>query len=222
MNLARTWAEGQALPLGDRQWAQLERYLEELWKWNRAANLTGLRSLAAVVDELLLDSLLPLLWLHDGQRLLDLGSGAGFPGLPLKICRPGAEAWLVESRAKRVSFLRQVVRLLGLEGIHICLGRVEALAGALAPGGYDMVTARAMGPLMETLALGACHARPGGLIISYQGPDPAEVFTRDRSALEALELEVRDIRAYTLPLKQRRRNLVVLAKTGAGAPAGRA
>ncbi|MBI5583762.1 MAG: 16S rRNA (guanine(527)-N(7))-methyltransferase RsmG [Deltaproteobacteria bacterium] len=101
------------------QFDQFLTYLDLLLKWNRKINLTALRTPEDIISRHFLDSLLLLPYLPETGRLLDLGSGAGFPGLPLKIARPGLSIDLVEATAKKASFLKEAVRRLGLSGINV-------------------------------------------------------------------------------------------------------
>jgi 16S rRNA (guanine527-N7)-methyltransferase len=107
------------LELGPEQIEQFLAYLDLLLKWNRKMNLTALRSPREIIIHHFLDSLLLLPHLPQNARLLDIGSGAGFPGLPLKIARPGLTFDLVEATAKKVSFLQEVIRCLGLSEIAV-------------------------------------------------------------------------------------------------------
>ena len=112
-------ARALGLDLAPEQIEQFLVYLELLLKWNRKMNLTALRSPREIIIHHFLDSLLLLPHIPQNTRLLDIGSGAGFPGLPLKIARPGLTIDLVEATAKKASFLKEAVRRLGLSGIKV-------------------------------------------------------------------------------------------------------
>jgi 16S rRNA (guanine527-N7)-methyltransferase len=107
------------LTLAPEQIDQFLAYLALLLKWNRKMNLTALRTPREIIIHHFLDSLLLLPYLPETGRLLDIGSGAGFPGLPLKIARPGLTIDLVEATAKKVSFLKEAIRRLGLSGVEV-------------------------------------------------------------------------------------------------------
>ena len=138
-----SWARdfGIVLHAGDLE--ALGLFVEELYSWNRKMNLTGLSSREGIVKDLLLDSLLSCPHLPEKGTLLDVGSGAGFPGLPIKVCRPRLKVHLMEANAKRTAFLRHAIRLLKLSGIEVIRGRIEKDGGLLNPEGYHVITARA-------------------------------------------------------------------------------
>jgi 16S rRNA (guanine527-N7)-methyltransferase len=149
------------------------RYLRLLLQWNRDQSLTSYRRPADIVEKLFLDSLLFLRWVPPGRpRLLDLGAGAGIPGLPLKIVKPEITLTLVEARRRRASFLSAAVRELALDGVSVLAGRAEDLLEA-DPGlgaAFDVVVTRAAGPLPSILPLAMAFLRPGGRFIASGPP----------------------------------------------------
>ena len=182
---------------------------------NRKANLTALRTEREVVAKHFLDSLTLLqLPLWEGPlRVLDLGTGAGFPGLPLKIVRPELEVVLLDATRKKVAFVEEAVRALGLKGAHPLWGRAEELAHA--PGhreAYDRVTARAVAHLCVLAELGLPFLRVGGYLVAQKGPKVAEELTPLSRALPLLGGAFQEARSLRLPFLQKERALVVLAK----------
>ena len=149
------------------------RYLALLLQWNRVQRLTSYRRPTDIAEKLFLDSLLFLRWVPPGRaRLLDLGAGAGIPGLPLKIVKPEITLTLIEARRRRVSFLTVVVRELALEGVSVLAGRAEDLLEA-DPGlraAFDVVVTRAAGPLPSILPLAMAFFRPGGCFVASGPP----------------------------------------------------
>ncbi len=113
------------ISLTEHQLSLFQIYLDELWDWNHRINLTGLSTRERIIIELFLDSLIPAPFLPENGRMFDVGSGAGLPGVPLKIFRPHLEVHLLEANSKRVSFLKQVIRLLSLRKIEVMKGRIE-------------------------------------------------------------------------------------------------
>ncbi len=166
----------------------LVRLCRELHKWNRVHNLSGHKTEKAIIGDLVLDGLVLAPWVQ-GDTLLDIGSGAGFPGLVLALARPGLGVTLLESRGKKVSFQEHAVRLLGLaRRVRPVQGR--AGEGALAGRRFDTVVLRAVAGLRESLLLARDHVAPGGLVLLPRGG-------RDREL--ALELGGRVLRGYRLP-----------------------
>jgi len=138
-------ALGIALSAGQEE--QFVAYAQLLLQWGRRVNLTAAASLEEIVRRHFLDSLLVLQMarIADGARVADLGSGAGFPGVPVKIVRPDVNMVLIESRRRRAIFLETVVRRLGLGDARVWMGRAEALADE-DPGSRELVVARGVAP----------------------------------------------------------------------------
>ena len=160
-------------PLSPSEADAFSRYLRLLLQWNRVQHLTSYRRPADVLEKLFLDSLLFLRWVPPGPaRLLDLGAGAGIPGLPLKIVKPEIALTLVEARRRRASFLSAVTRELALDGVSVLAGRAEDLLEA-DPGlraAFDAVVTRAVAPLPSILPLAMAFLRPGGRFIASGPP----------------------------------------------------
>jgi 16S rRNA (guanine527-N7)-methyltransferase len=145
-------------------------YLEELLKWNRKVNLTAIADPGEIAVKHFLDSL-ALRRLMPGGRFsaADIGSGAGFPGIPLKIVLPGMRLVLVEPARKKATFLRHVIRLIGLEGADVAEEKIESFAGA-HPGGFDVVLSRAFTEPAKLLPLVAPLLTASGRVSLSLGP----------------------------------------------------
>ena len=187
-------------------------YLTELMDWNQRINLTGLKSNKRVVIELFLDSLIPAPFLPDAGGMLDVGSGAGFPGIPLKIYRPQLETHLFEKTSKKVSFLKQVIRLLGLNGIHVIKGRIEKNGDTLHPDGYPLITARALAGLHQTIEWCSPFLLPGGLLVSFLGSRAEEDLKECQQIMEENRILIHRKIPYLLPGKRSKRNTVIFKK----------
>jgi len=171
--------------------------------------LTGLEDRRRMVIELFLDSLLPSPFLPAEGNLLDVGSGAGFPGLPLKIHGPLRNTFLLEPNSKKVSFLRHVIRLTGLKGVQPIKNRVEHLPREVR---YDLVTARALAELGKTLEGCAPLVKQGGLLVLYLGAKAEENLKVGERWVEAHHLRVCKIISYLLPGKSSERHTVIFEK----------
>jgi 16S rRNA (guanine527-N7)-methyltransferase len=149
--------------------SRFARYAELLLLWNRTHRITALESAGEVFDHLFRDSLLvyPLLPARP-LRAADLGSGTGSPGVPLRIVDPGIGLTLIESRRKRVSFLRMLQRGINLDDIRILHGRAEDLLRMETGlrGSFDVVLARAVGPAASLVQTAMGYLKPGGLFIA--------------------------------------------------------
>lgn len=147
--------------------AAFESYREELLAWNTRINLTAITDPEDVLLKHFLDSLTLLqICINSEARLLDIGSGAGFPGLPLKIVRPQWHVTLLEATAKKTLFLRHIVETLQLRDVEIIHGRAEELAHQPEyRARFDIITARAVSALPALLEYCAPYCRVGGMIV---------------------------------------------------------
>lgn len=162
-------------PLTAAEADNFTKYLNLLIKWNRSQRLVGSAEPEWIVRSLFLDSLLFVRVLPaPARKILDLGSGSGVPGIPIKIVRNDADLTLLESRRKRASFLSTVVRDLSLQGIRIMNSRLEDVAEALA-GRFDAVVMRCAGRL-DALAEPAVRLLgPGGVAIASGPPEESDL-----------------------------------------------
>ncbi|MBW2028892.1 MAG: 16S rRNA (guanine(527)-N(7))-methyltransferase RsmG [Deltaproteobacteria bacterium] len=195
---------------------QFRLYLDELWQWNKKTNITGISTREGVVVELFLESIIPVGFFPEGAHVLDLGTGGGFPGLPAKICRPDLEVVLVESKRKKVNFLRHIIRLLALKGIIVVHGRLEENSDQIVPSGYQVVTARALASLEKTVELGAPYLSPDGLLVGFQGHHVDRAIGRCNRTMAQHGLVLHGKIPYTLPGTERRRHIVLFKRKGPG------
>lgn len=157
-------AMGLDLPAGAAE--KLLAYRDLLLKWNRTYNLTALKDPVQMVSHHLLDSLAILPWVT-GENLLDVGSGAGLPGIPLAIARPELQVTLVDAVQKKATFQRQAAIELGLANVEARHARVEELSGS-----YAMITSRAFSELADFVRLTRPLLAPGGCWLAMKGQQP--------------------------------------------------
>jgi len=187
-------------------------FLNELEEWNRKLNLTGLSSRQSIINELLIDSIMPTSFMPDDGHLLDVGSGAGFPAIPIKICKPSLKCQLMEPNSKKISFLKQIIRIAKLEKIEVIKGRIEKEEGLLHPEGYDVIISRGLAPLPQFLTWGAPHLTPGGLIVAFLGSQTDQALKESADVIRKhLLLPFKSI-SYSLPGKSSGRNLLILKR----------
>ncbi len=191
---------------------KLNIFLDELGEWNKKLNLTGLSSRQSIINELLIDSMMPTSFVPDDGRLLDIGSGAGFPAIPIKICKPSLKCQLMEPNSKKISFLKQIIRLAKLEDIEIIKGRIEERKGLLHPEGYDVITSRGLAPLPQFLTWGAPHLAPGGLIVAFLGSQSQEALKKSADIIRKYRLFPFKSISYSLSGKSSGRNLLILKR----------
>ena len=189
------------IELGEAQHQALLGYIGLLSRWNRVYNLTAVRDPELVVSRHLLDSLAILPWLGQGP-VLDMGTGAGLPGIPLAIARPACRFTLLDSNGKKTRFVQQAVGELGLANVEVVRGRVEQLA---RPGHYAAIVSRALASLAEMVGLSQPLLAPGGRWLAMKG-------TVTRAELDALPPGIGyELIPLAVPGGVGERHLVVLA-----------
>jgi len=186
-------------------------YIKELKKWNQRVNLTSLTTDRDIAVKHFLDSLTVAPFLHGATRVLDIGTGAGFPGLPLKVFVPDCELVLLESSQKKCSFLRHIVRGLTLEGIEIVQGRAEdkKMIGRYAED-FDLVLSRALADLPTSLQLALPYVKRGGRIVGMRGRQGEH--EKDATDWQPLGLQLIEQRRLTLPFVQEQRVLLLFQR----------
>ena len=165
----------EAIPL-------LERLTDELLRWNSRRNLTAIIDRDEVLEKHIADSLTLLPFARQAAHLLDIGSGAGFPCIPLKIVCPELKVVSVDAVGKKVDFQRHVVRILGLAGFTALHERAEKLTDYLAA--FDLITARALCPLADLVELAGPLLAPGGRLVAMKGPEGCFEFIEHQEALQ--------------------------------------
>jgi len=189
--------------LGPGAQLRLLQHLELLEKWNRVHNLTALRDKAKAVSGHLLDSLSILPYLA-GRRFLDVGSGAGFPGIPIAVAMPEIQIDLLDSNHKKCAFLRQAIAELGLKNARVVCERVESWRPV---GKFDCIISRALADIAEVIALVKHLLAPGGVIAAMKGVYPFEEIERVPP-----EFRVRQVHALAVPGLGAERHLVLIER----------
>ena len=177
---------------------RLLAYQDELIKWNGAYNLTAIRDPAEMTVKHLLDSL--TLLPHVQGRVLDVGAGAGLPGIVLAIAAPGRDMLLVDSNGKKVRFLREAIRALKLDGVRAVQSRVEDVQGQ-----FDCITARAFASFADMLGWGGHLLAPGGTWLAMKGKQ-----SEDELAGVPAAFEIRGTHVLSVPGLDAERRVVVL------------
>jgi 16S rRNA (guanine527-N7)-methyltransferase len=207
--------------LTGRQVIALTTYERELIEWNQKFNLTAIRDEAGIRTKHFLDSFSCVLaWKATPPvNLIDIGTGAGFPGIPLKIIYPNTKVTLVESVGKKAMFCQHIVSLLGLEGINVVNARAEDLGQMREHREqYDWGVARAVANLRALAEYLLPLIQVGGTMLAQKGESgPAEVHTAE-NAIKLLGGEVRQLMTITLPGVVEERHLVVVNKVATTPP----
>lgn len=204
-------------PLPPPSLARLWSYFTELIKWNRSINLVAKASDQEIIENHFIDSLTLLPEIHSGP-MLDVGSGAGFPGLVLKIARPELEITLAEPRQKRVSFLRHIIRTLGLTGISVTDQRLIPGDSGFAEthGQFPAITCRALTEISLFLDMVTGISPPNGLIFCMKGPRANEELNEWMTHFPDSPFVLERCATFTLPISGAERNLVIFKNQGPG------
>lgn len=213
-------AESLGVRLTDAAARGFARYYAELTRWNRRVNLTAITEWDAAqilhfVDSLSAAAALPQAAL-EGGRVVDVGSGAGFPGIPLKLAYPSMRLALVEARGKKAAFLREICDTLGLRDVEVRAGRAETLAHEPdLREGFDAALARAVDDTAVLAELTLPFVRVGGLAALHKKGDIADELARAEGAICALGGSLREVKQVATAHLDGGRALVMIDKVGA-------
>lgn len=200
------------IQISDQQCHACDLLLQELLRWNKRINLTAITKPEEMTVKHLVDSLQLVPLLESGARVLDIGSGAGFPAIVLAIMRPDCQISSIDAVSKKISFQKHVGRLLQLGNLLPMHGRVEQLAQA-QPEYFDLVTSRAFSSLELFCRLAQPLTRQGGRIVSMRSREGGYELQRFQDEFEQLGLLSEQTISYSLPLGLGQRRLLILRKT---------
>ena len=194
-----------SLMASDYQINAFMTYLSELKKWNKAYNLTALKKNEDIVIKHFLDSLLYLKAVPHGEiKVADIGSGAGFPGIPIKIIRSEIEMYLIESSKKKCAFLRHIVKQLHLSNTWVIEKRIEEVRiNQELPAPVDIAVSRALFDINEFIKKTAAIVKEGGILVLNKGP-------KVKDGLKTLRNTRYELLTVNLPTSQIMRYIVVV------------
>lgn len=194
--------DNSGISLDEQQLSKFETYAKLLVEWNEKINLTAITQPEEICEKHFLDSVLPfVMWggLRDGDKIIDVGTGAGFPSCPLKIVRNGVQLTLLDSLNKRINFLKTISDELGLEAscVH---GRAEEL-GKTADyrEKFDIATARAVANLTELCEYCLPFVKLGGHFVALKGQSGADEVEAAKNAVKTLGGKIEKVTEYNLP-----------------------
>lgn len=200
---------------------QFSRYYEMLVEWNKVMNLTGITEYEEVYEKHFLDSICIVkafseknIFSSDSvKNVIDIGTGAGFPGIPLKIVFPNIEITLLDSLNKRINFLNAVISDLGLSGIHTIHGRAEDYAkNQKFRANYDLCVSRAVANLAVLSEYCIPFLKVGGDFVSYKSGEIEEELDKSEKALSLLGGRIEKVVKFNIPETDIRRSFVIIKK----------
>jgi 16S rRNA (guanine527-N7)-methyltransferase len=212
MDSLREYAYKYNVTLTDDHIQTFSLLLDCLEEWNSKMNLVGTSDRGRIITELLLDSLISVPLLPSEGRMVDIGSGAGFPGLIIKVLKPGIHVRLIESNGKKVSYLKYVIRNLGLTNITTINGRAETILDSLDHGGLNLITSRAMTDLSGLIKLCGSILTPGCTLVSFLGSRWKKELDKNKKLMRELGIFLKNSVKYKLPEKSNKRAIVFLKK----------
>jgi len=220
-DLLRRQAEACDIRLNDTAMEEIIAFVSELLAWNEKTNLTAITDPDEVAEKHIIDSLIPAKFIPEGASVLDIGSGGGLPGIPLKIYKPSLRMTLIDASRKKVNFLKHVIRQLGLQNTAAVQVRAESLRESeISDHRFDFIVSRAVTSLEKLILVSFPVLKDGGLMIAMKGK-PEQARNEVKNAQEALCLKRRTIDAdrldihieeYHLPVSGSSRSLVMLKK----------
>ncbi len=215
-NLTSILTEGArefGIALENSQANAFMKYMDMLKEWNKRINLTAIEEDVEIVIKHFLDSLSIIPYIEGNDTsLIDVGTGAGFPGIPVKICKGNVKVTLLDSLEKRINFLNEVISSLGLQGVNAVHGRAEDFGqNPQYREKFDYAVARAVASLPVLLEYCLPFVKTGGLFIAMKGSNIEEVDVSSK-ALDVLGGKIENIYTLTIPLSDIKRNIITVRK----------
>ena len=207
-------AEEIGITLADHEIDLLVAYSRELFLWNEKMSLVSLKSPLDIIKHLI-DSLTPVHLIKDSHsRLLDIGTGAGLPGIPLKITMESLHVTLLDASRKKTSFLKSVTRTLGLQDISVINSRADSLMHEKAyRGSFDIVISRAAFKIPYFLTVGASFLSDGGILIAMKGKQADDELAQGAVAMRKAGLALTGSHEIELPVTGESRKLLCFSKS---------
>lgn len=208
-------ANNIGINLNNRQQKQFYDYMKLLLEWNEKINLTAITEPNEIIEKHFIDSMTILKHIKQQSCIADIGTGAGFPGIPLKIAKEDAKVTLIDSLNKRINFLDEVIKELGLEKINAIHSRAEEIGkNKKYRESFDVVTSRAVAKLNVLAEYMLPLVKIGGICICMKGSELKNEIKTSKNAIKFLGGKINAIEEFELPKTDIKRTLVVIEKIG--------
>lgn len=207
--------EEKGISLSSQQLSQFDTYYKLLVEWNEKMNLTAITDEEEVYLKHFYDSITASFYVDLNQELslCDVGAGAGFPSIPLKICFPNLKVTIVDSLNKRITFLQNLANELDLKNVHFVHDRAETFGkNADYREKFDLVTARAVARLSVLSELCLPLVKEGGTFVPMKAAAASEELEKGKKALQILGGKLEKVHSFSLPLEESERNILIINK----------
>ncbi|NLC65916.1 MAG: 16S rRNA (guanine(527)-N(7))-methyltransferase RsmG [Clostridium sp.] len=214
-NLMKTSSENMNINFDKAHYEKFERYMRILQKWNEKINLTSIIEDKEIIQKHFIDSIKIFEFeeMENMEKIIDVGTGAGFPGIPIKIVKPEIKLTLLDSLNKRVKFLKEVGNELGLENIEYIHGRAEDFGNDNNyREQYDLATSRAVANMTVLSEYCLPFVKVGGYFIALKGPSVEDELRESEIALEKLGGRIKEIIEVDIEESDLKHNLVIVEK----------
>lgn len=199
--------------LTEKMSEQFENYMKLLLEWNEKINLTAITKEDDIILKHFIDSLTICKYIESGGKIVDIGTGAGFPGIPVKIAREDISLTLVDALNKRIIFLNEVIKELNLEKVETLHYRAEEFGqNKKYRQNFDIATSRAVANLSTLVEYLLPLVKIGGKCICMKGPEIKEELENGKKAIEILGGQIEKIEEFILPNSEIKRNIIIIIK----------
>ena len=199
--------------LNEKQQEKFYQYMNFLLEWNEKMNLTAITDPIEVITKHFIDSLTILKYIKENHKIADIGTGAGFPGIPIKIANKNIDITLVDSLNKRVNFLNEVIKKLDLKEINAIHDRAEEFGKSKEHReNFDIAVSRAVARMNVLVEYMLPTVKVGGICICMKGPDAQEEINEAQSAINLLGGKIDEVCEFSLPDSDLKRTIIVIKK----------
>ena len=211
--LIQEYSDKLNIELNNKQKEQFFKYMNLLLEWNEKINLTAITEPNEIVLKHFIDSMTILKYVDNDLKLIDVGTGAGFPGIPVKIVNNSIDVTLLDSLNKRINFLNEVIGQLELHGINTTHARVEEFGkNKIFRENFDIVTSRAVASLNILVEYMLPLVKVGGKCICMKGSNVEEEIENSKNAINILGGKIEKVESFELPNSNISRNIIIIKK----------